>query len=107
MKPRALAEAYIDAFCAGDIKRLATLLAPDLRFAGPLRQFDSRAAYLESLQDDPPVTCAYRVMSAVEDDDAVAVFWEYRKPGAPLVIAQLFKTRDSAIHDIVIVFDSA
>jgi len=52
------------------------------------------------------VACGYEILGVAEDGDSVAVFWEYRKPGKPMTIAQLFKIWDETISDILLVFDA-
>jgi len=106
MTHRDLALAYLRAFCAADIDALRPLLAEDLRFSGPLHRFASRAEYLEGLAADPPQASGYEILGMTEADDSVAVFWEYRKPGKPMTIAQLFKFRGGKISDILLVFDT-
>jgi len=106
MTNRDLALAYLRAFCAADIDALRPLLAADLRFSGPLHRFASSAEYLEVLAADPPQACGYEILDMAETDDSVAVFWEYRKPGKPVTIAQLFRIRGERISDILLVFDT-
>jgi hypothetical protein len=97
--------AFIGRFCSGDIDGVASLLAEDLQLTGPLHQFDSRAAYVESLRKDPPEECGYRVLSLTENEDSIAVFYDYEKSAMTLTIAQLFRFRGQQIKDILIVFD--
>jgi hypothetical protein len=105
MNRRDLAMAFIHRFCSGDIDGVASLLAEDLQFTGPFHQFDSRAAYLESLSRDPPEKCNHRVLSLTENEDGVAVFYDYVKSETALTIAQLFRFRGQKISEILIVFD--
>jgi len=103
---RDIAKRYLEYFCSGDIPGLETLLAPDLKFVGPFHVFHSKAGYLKCLQDDPPDTCRYKVLSVTENSDSVAVFYEYQKRDQTVVIAQLFKIRDQFIYETRLVFDS-
>ena len=96
---------YLEAFCAGDIDELGSLLAPDLRFVGPFHEFDSSAAYLECLAADPPAECSYHVLSRMEKGDSAAVFYEYVKPQRSTTIAQLFRVRNGRISEILVIFD--
>jgi len=104
---RDIALEFLRCFCEGDICGLEPLLAPGLRFEGPMHAFDSAAAYLDSLRQDPPVRCGYKVLGIAADNDSVAVFYEYCKPGRHMKLAQLFTIRQLQIHGILLVFDRA
>ena len=90
---------FLKHFCAGDVDALAALLADDLQFTGPLFQFNSRAAYLKSLRDDPSEPCGYRILSVTDSDDSVAVFYDYEKPSGTLAPSQL---NNSALLHLVL-----
>jgi len=104
---RDIALEFLRCFCEGDISGLEPLLAPDLTFEGPMHAFESAAAYLHSLRQDPPVRCGYEVLGIAEDNELVAVFYDYRKPGKRMKLAQLFTIRQLQIHAILLVFDRA
>jgi len=105
LRPSQLAEQYIQAFCAGDLEALRDILADDLSFRGPLFEFSSAAAYLESLEEHPLARSDYRILSVLEDGQSAAVFWEYQKSDTSLLLAQLFKSDGERISEIVLVFD--
>lgn len=107
MQNRDLALKFVQCFCDGDIDGIKHLLAPDLRFRGPLLAFDSAAAYCDALQKDPPEQCNYRILSLTEGEEQVAVFYELNKDGHTLPIAQLFTIRDGLIAEILLIFDSS
>lgn len=107
MDPQELALAFLDAFGAGDLDRLRSLLAEDLRFRGPFLSADSRAAYLDALAQDPPGDGAAEVLHASQDGDAAAVFYRYTTPRGSALIAQLTRCRDGRIAAITLVFDPA
>ena len=96
---------YLRCFCAGDVDGLAPLLAADLRFAGTFHNSGSAAEYLDSLRNDPPEKCDFKVLSVTENEDSVAVFYEYQKPDRVLQLAQLFRIEDGQIKDILLIFD--
>ena len=96
---------FVQRFAAGDVEGLAPLLAEDLQLSGPYLEVTSRAAYLEALRHDAPTPGRARVVSVTDDDETVAVFWEYERPRGPLTIAQLFRFRDEHICEIRLVFD--
>lgn len=107
MSQRDIALAFLDHFSAGRVEELVPLLAADLRFEGPLYRFDSALEYLEVLRDNPPEPCRYELLSITENDDSVALFYDYQKPGGSLAIAQLFTIENQKIAGITLVFDSS
>ena len=68
MNNREIALEFLKCFCAGDVNSLDPLLAEDLQFNGPLYQFGSKDAYLDSLKDGPLEKCGYRILSVTESD---------------------------------------
>ena len=96
---------YLRRFCAGDIEGLEPLLCSDLRFEGPLFNFQSSRDYLTSLRSDPPEICSYRILNVTNDADSVVVFYIYEKSEREITIAQLFRFRDQKIAEILLVFD--
>jgi hypothetical protein len=105
MNNREVAIEFLRCFCAGDVNGLAPLLAEDLQFRGPFHQFSSSDAYLDTLRNDPPEKCGYRVLSITESGDSVSIYYNYEKSGGAITIAQLFKFRDQKINGILLVFD--
>ena len=105
MTHREVALEFLRRFCAGDVDGLTPLLAEDLRFAGPLYQFSSNDAYLETLRNDPPERCGYRVLSVTESDDSVSIYYDYEKRDGAITVSQLFKFRDDKIGELLLVFD--
>ncbi len=105
MTNQEIAKEYLKCFCAGDIKGIEPLLASDLSFTGTFHTYHSGTEYLKSLRNDPPEECGYKVLSITENEDSIAVFYEYQKPDRVMQIAQLFKIRDQKIHEVLLVFD--
>lgn len=105
MKSKQLAIEFVKRFCEGDVEALEPLLADDFTLKGPLFQFESRAAYLDSLRSDQLERGSYRLPSVTESDDSVAVFYEYRKSEGAVTIAQLFRFKAQKISEILLVFD--
>ncbi|MEE9166865.1 MAG: hypothetical protein V3U24_05310 [Candidatus Neomarinimicrobiota bacterium] len=106
MNNREVALEFVKSFCAGDINELAPLLANDLKFKGPLFQFESSVAYMRSLQEDPPEKSGYRLLSVTESNDSVSIFYEYQKREGPITIAQSFRIANRKISEILLVFDT-
>jgi hypothetical protein len=106
MSNRDTALRFIELFCAADLSGLAQVLAADLHVVGPLYEFGSREEYLNSLREDPPEPGACTVLSILEDNETVTVFYDYQKAHQTLTIAQLFTFRDRTIVEILLVFDT-
>lgn len=102
---RDLVLSYLQYFCDGDLEGLSELLAPDLRFEGPLMQCATREAYLLSLESDPPEKCDFRIRSLTENENSVAVFYDYIKQNESLAIAQLFIIDKKKIKETLVIFD--
>ena len=105
MNKREVAMEFLRCFCAGDVNGLASLLAKDLQFKGPFHQFSSSDAYLDSLKNDPPEKCGYRVLSVTESGDSVSIYYDYEKSDGAITIAQLFKFKNQKISEVLLVFD--
>ena len=105
MSKQELAIEYLRCFCDGNIDSLELLLSDDLKFEGTFHKFDSAAEYIHSLKNDPPVKAAFKVLSITENEDSVAVFYEYQKSQGSIKIAQLFKFKGQKIRDILLIFD--
>ena len=105
MENREVAMEFLRCFCAGDINGLVPLLAEDLQFTGPFHHCSSSDAYLDSLKNDPPEKCGYRVLNVMEGGDSVSIYYDYEKSDGALTIAQLFTFKNRKIREILLVFD--
>ena len=94
-------------FCEEDIERLTNLLADRFFFQGPFFQFDSAAAYIDSLKADPPQGFGYTIISAFEDETSACLVYRFSKPGVDTPMAQLFEIDNSKTSNILLIFDSA
>ena len=103
-----LAFRYMEIFFSGkELDRLQGILHDDLKFRGPLYQFNSAREYIASLQADPPIDCSYKIFHAFEKENVVNLLYNFEKPGISAIMSQLFEVRDSKIINIVLIFDSA
>jgi hypothetical protein len=105
MTRREVVMEFLRCFSSGDIDALEPLLAEDLQFSGPFHHFGSRYAYIQSLREDPPEKCGYRLISLAESGDDVCVFYDYEKSDKPITVAQLCKFNGRKISEILLVFD--
>ena len=101
---RDIACSFLDAFCRGDIEGIEALLAGTCRVQGPLSTWDNRDLYIAALRKDPPAKCRHRVLSVTESEDEVSVYYELKRPGETVTIAQLFRLRDQLIVGMLLVF---
>ncbi|MDH5178952.1 MAG: nuclear transport factor 2 family protein [Gammaproteobacteria bacterium] len=102
-----LAHAWLDCFYGKrPLMEMADLLADGLVFEGPLYQFDSKQAYLDSLRADPPVGLDYRILDEFVREDVVCIIYQFIKPGMTTTMAQTFSVVDDKITAIRLVFDS-
>ncbi|WP_455208502.1 nuclear transport factor 2 family protein [Kaarinaea lacus] len=98
---------YMEIFFSGmELDRLQDILHDDLKFRGPLYQFNSAREYIASLQADPPFDCSYKIVHAFEKENAVNLLYNFSKPGISTIVSQLFEVRDGKIINIVLIFDS-
>lgn len=105
MEPVAVARAYLDCFCSGDIDGLAGLLAEDFRFEGPFASFASAAEYVDALRDDPPAACRWSELHVFADGRCVNLIYRFEKPGVSTPMSQLFAIHDGRIRRILLIFD--
>ena len=105
MTNRDVALRFLERFSAGDIDGLGSLLAPDLRFEGPIHRCSSAHEYLSRLRADPPTRGGIDIISITDNDDSVAVFYHYRKPDAIMIVGQLFGFESGHIARMLVVFD--
>lgn len=74
MQNPTVVDEYLDHFCSGNIDGVESTLAHGFRLRGPLFEFDSREAYIQSLRDNPLEKASYRILETllVFDPGAVA-----------------------------------
>jgi hypothetical protein len=63
MTNQEIVKEYLKCFCAGDISGIEPLLSNDLSFTGTLYTYRSREEYLDSLKNDPPEKCGFKILS--------------------------------------------
>ena len=103
MTNRESAIAFVERFALGDVDRLAPLLADQFHLKGPLFEFDSKKAYLDSLAGDlEHGHCEIR--SVTDIGDQVIVMYEYLKHDSTITIAQTFTFRDGLIEGTLLAF---
>ena len=105
MRNRTVVDEYLDYFCGANIDGVESTLADTFCLRGPLFEFDSREAYIQSLRDNPLEKASYRILATTQADDTVSVFYEYTKSSSSNVIAQFFRIKENKIVETLLVFD--
>jgi hypothetical protein len=105
--PLKLAMTYMEILFSGkNLERLRPILADDFLFCGPFYQFDSADAYIKSLQSDPPKKFEYKITGSFGGDSSVCLFFQFKKPGVSIPMAQMFEVKEGKISEILLVFDT-
>jgi hypothetical protein len=107
MGPLELALKYMACFYGeAPLESMETLLAKNLRFKGPLYEFDSAKEYLESLKADPPTNATYNILETFESANSTCLIYEFSKPGVETLMAQTFEVNAGKITNIKLIFDT-
>lgn len=108
MNPEALARRYLDIFYGGrPLDELYEILAPKLRFEGPLATFDSAEAYIDALKADPPAGMRYQLIQSFKKGNSVNLIYDFEKGSIKTRMSQLFVVEGDKISRIQLIFDSA
>ncbi len=106
MKPLDLALRYMHlVFITGDFDALWNILGLDLKFKGPVFEFESAEAYIKSMQENPPDRFEFEVLQTFENESSACLVYQFSKPGVSTLMTQTFKTKDQKINEILLVFD--
>jgi len=101
---REISVRFAEAFCAGDLPGLASLLSPSFRLSGPLAEYHSREHYLAALESAPPVPAPCRVIQLSGGEADAAILYEYAKAPTPVLVAQFNRISDGLISETRLVF---
>lgn len=108
MEPLKLAQKYMDiVFRTGNFDQLRQILADDLKFRGPLYNFDTAGNYINSMKTDPPKDFEYKMIKTYEDNSSACLVYEFAKPGVSTIMTQTFEVEHDKIKSILLVFDTA
>jgi hypothetical protein len=106
MKPLELALQYMHlVFLKGDFDALWNILGLDLKFRGPMYQFDSAEDYIKSMQENPPDRIEFELLQSFENESSACLVYQFSKSGVSTLMTQTFKTKDQKINEILLVFD--
>ena len=94
MNPEALAKKYMSCFFGEEpIENMRDVLADDLDFRGPLYEFKTADAYLESLKESPPENMEYEILKTYSDSSSCCLIYRFRKNGLEILMSQIFEPR--------------
>lgn len=102
MECKGIAKLFVEYFCKADLEGISTLLSSDFRLKGPLFEFDSKDAYIESLIGNLDEDENAKILSVLGEGSEAAVFYTYREN----LIGQLFWCREGKITETLLVFDT-
>ena len=94
-------------FLTGDFSQLKHILADNLKFRGPLYNFDTAEDYIKSMQDAPPKDFKYQVIKSYEDSSSACLVYRFSKPGISTIMTQTFDTDNDKIRSILLIFDKS
>jgi len=102
MDCKALATSFIECFCKADLNGINSLLASKFHLKGPLFEFDTKEAYIESLKGNLEADPNAEILSICSNENEVAAFFTYKGN----IIGQLFRCRGGEIYETLLVFDT-
>jgi len=103
MRPLELALKYMEIFYSGrNLDEMSDLLAEDLAFSGPFREYHTAEAYVQSLKSSPPKAMEYRIIGSYESSSSACLVYEFSKPGISVPMAQMFEVKGDRISRILI-----
>jgi ketosteroid isomerase-like protein len=105
---RDVAERFFGAWSTGDFDTARMLLHDDLRFVGPLEQFDNADAYLAALRNLSQIVKAAEQEKVFVDGDDVCVLYNLvtNTPAGTAPTAEWYHLRDGRIASVRVYFDA-
>ena len=107
-KPLELALEYLEIFVGNKpLSELSDILDEQCSFQGPMYQFNSAVAYINSLESDPALNASYDIIASFEDNSSACIIYQFKKPGIDTAMSQTFKIRNGKIVEILLIFDAS
>jgi hypothetical protein len=105
-----MVRAYYDSWKNGmasfDEARLREILAPDLKFEGPIAgKREGREPFLKGLADFVGTLKAQRVLQQVQGGEEASALYDCEIGNGQLRFAEFFRFRDGAIQEIKLLYD--
>ncbi|MBM7845183.1 nuclear transport factor 2 family protein [Herpetosiphon giganteus] len=99
---------YFDAWSTGNIAPVHALLATDLVFAGPIKQGQSAAAYIEVLSTfQRLITTGIDLRSELYSDEQATLIYTAHTVAGDILIAEHIRLVNAKIATITLIFDPA
>jgi ketosteroid isomerase-like protein len=101
-------ERYQRAFGSGDVPTARSLLADDLHFKGPIDEFDSADAYIESLARLATIVTGKEVKKVLADGNDVVTIYDLHTntPAGTSSVAEWATVRNGRIAELRVFFDA-
>ena len=107
-RPVEIVEQYHGAFGSGDAAAARSLLADDLRFEGPIEQFDSADDYMQSVAKLAQIVTGTDVKTVVADGDDVVTIYDLHTntPAGTSHVAEWARVKGGKIAEMRVFFDA-
>lgn len=102
MNSESLATSFIECFCRADLNGIDALLSPSFHLEGPLYVFDSKQAYIKSLEGNLEADPDAEIISVISNENHAAAFFRYKGN----MIGQMFWCREGKLDRTLLVFDT-
>jgi ketosteroid isomerase-like protein len=100
-------ERYHEAMGSGDMQTARSLLADDLRFKGPIDEFDNADDYLQALGRLAQIVTGTDVRKVVADGaDVVTIYDLHTSAAGTSPVAEWATVRDGKIAEMRVYFDA-
>jgi ketosteroid isomerase-like protein len=107
-KATEIVEKYHGAFGSGDVATARSLLADDLRFEGPIEQFDRADDYMQSVAKLAEIVTGTEVKRVVADGDDVVTIYDLHTntPAGTSHVAEWARVESGKIAEMRVFFDA-
>ena len=92
-------------FRTSDFHSLFDIFSNDLKFNGPLYQFDCAEDYINSLIESPPVDCDFEIVDEYVNKNSVCLIYNFVKGNKQTLMAQTFLIEAGLIKSIMLIFN--
>jgi hypothetical protein len=107
MKDDHLVHTYMEVFYrSGDFDKLNNIFSTDLKFEGPLYQFDTAEAYINSLKESSPGDYDFEIIEEYINESSVCLIYNFIKGSKHTLMAQTFLIEAGLIKEIRLIFNA-
>lgn len=98
---------YMEVFYrSGDFEVLYDIFSNDMKFEGPLIQFDNAEAYINSLKASPPNNCDFEIIEEYFNENSICLIYNFIKSDKQILMAQTFLIEAGLIKSIRLIFNA-